>query len=90
MANVVIYTTATCPYCIAAKRLLTKKSTVFEEIKVDGDPAGRAKMSALAGGRTSVPQIFIGGRHIGGCDDLYDLEREGRLDQLLSASETKL
>lgn len=89
MANVVIYTTSTCPYCIAAKRLLTKKHAVFEEIKVDGDPVGRAKMSELAGGRTSVPQIFIGGRHIGGCDDLYDLEREGRLGALLNASETK-
>lgn len=90
MAHVVIYTTSTCPYCIAAKRLLTKKSAVFEEIKVDGDPAGRARMSKLAGGRTSVPQIFIGARHIGGCDDLYDLEREGRLAPLLNASGTKL
>jgi glutaredoxin 3 len=84
MANIVIYTTATCPYCIAAKRLLTKKGAVFEEIKVDGDPAGRAQMSERAGGRSTVPQIFIDDRHIGGCDDLYDLERERRLDSLLA------
>ena len=84
MINVVIYTTAICPYCIAAKRLLTKKGVAFEEIKVDGDPAGRAKMSERAGGRSTVPQIFVDNRHIGGCDDLYELDREGRLDSLLA------
>ncbi len=93
MTRIVIYTTATCPYCLAAKRLLGQKHAAFEEIKVDGDRAARARararMSELAGGRTSVPQIFIDGRHIGGCDDLYDLEREGRLDPLLAKSEAR-
>jgi glutaredoxin 3 len=88
MARVVIYTTASCPYCLAAKRLLKDKDIAFEEIKVDGDPAGRARMSARAGGRTSVPQIFIGEQHVGGCDDLFDLERRGHLDLMLKASET--
>jgi len=85
MADIVIYTTATCPYCLAAKRLLGQKGAVFQEIPVDGDRARRAEMTERAGGRGTVPQIFIDGRHIGGCDDLYDLEREGRLDSLLHA-----
>lgn len=85
MPKVVIYTTATCPYCIAAKRLLSQKGVTFEEIGVDGDPAARANMSARAGGRRTVPQIFIDERHIGGCDDLYALEEGGRLDPLLAA-----
>jgi glutaredoxin 3 len=89
MARIVIYTTSTCPYCLAAKALLEKKKTAFEEIRVDGDRAGRARMTELAGGRTSVPQIFIDGRHIGGCDDLYQLDSEGGLDPLLAAGETK-
>ncbi len=89
MAEIVIYTTASCPYCLAAKRLLNQKHAPFEEIKVDNDRPGRARMSALAGGRTSVPQIFIDGRHVGGCDDLYELEREGRLDPLLLAGEAR-
>lgn len=84
MAEITIYTTATCPYCIAAKRLLSQKGVAFTEIKVDGDRAARATMTARAGGRTSVPQIFIGERHIGGCDDLHQLEREGALDPLLA------
>ena len=84
MAHIVIYTTATCPYCNAAKRLLDQKGAPFEEIAVDGNRAGRARMTELAGGRSSVPQIFIDGRHIGGCDDLYELEQGGRLDPLLA------
>lgn len=88
MAHIVVYTTASCPYCIAAKRLLNDKGAAFEEIKVDGDRAGRARMSERAGGRSTVPQIFIDGRHIGGCDDLYQLEREGGLDPLLAAGGT--
>jgi glutaredoxin 3 len=84
MAQITIYTTRTCPYCLAAKRLLTQKNAPFNEISVDGDRAARAKMSALADGRTSVPQIFIDGRHIGGCDDLYQLDGEGGLDPLLA------
>ncbi len=85
MAHIVIYTTPTCPYCIAAKALLKRKGAAFEEISVAGDPAGRARMTELAGGRSTVPQIFIDGRHIGGCDDLHDLDRAGGLDPLLSA-----
>lgn len=85
MAEIVIYTTATCPYCLAAKRLLSQKGAAFEEISVDGDRARRAEMAKRAGGRSTVPQIFVDGRHIGGCDDLYALERENRLDPLLQA-----
>ena len=84
MARIEIYTTSTCPYCIAAKKLLTQKGTAFEEISVEGDREGRARMSARAGGRTSVPQIFIDDRHIGGCDDLHDLDAQGGLDPLLA------
>jgi len=85
MARVEIYTTPTCPYCIAAKGLLTRKGAAFEEISVAGDPEGRRAMSARAGGRTTVPQIFINGRHIGGCDDLHALDDAGGLDPLLAA-----
>jgi glutaredoxin 3 len=88
MAEITIYTTRSCPYCLAAKRLLTQKSVPFNEIAVDGDPAGRARMSELAGGRATVPQIFINGRHIGGCDDLYQLDGEGGLDPMLAADGT--
>ncbi|MGA9601572.1 MAG: glutaredoxin 3 [Methylocystis sp.] len=84
MPKVVIYTTSSCPYCIAAKRLLMQKGVSFEEISIDGDSAGRAKMSERAGGRRTVPQIFIGESHVGGCDDLYGLEEAGRLDALLA------
>lgn len=87
MPHIVIYTTPTCPYCIAAKQLLRQKGVAFEEISVAGDSQGRARMSARAGGRRTVPQIFLDGRHIGGCDDLYALERDGRLDALLASSE---
>lgn len=84
MQPVTIYTTSTCPYCHAAKQLLRGKDVAFEEISVDGDSEGRARMTERAGGRTSVPQIFIGATHIGGCDDLHDLERAGKLDALLA------
>jgi glutaredoxin 3 len=86
MARIEIYTTPTCPYCIAAKALLTKKGAAFEDINVAGDPEGRRAMSARAGGRTTVPQIFIDGRHIGGCDDLHALDADGGLDPLLSGA----
>ena len=85
MSNVTIYTKSTCPYCHAAKDLLTKKGMAFEEILVDGDRAAQIKMAARAGGRSTVPQIFIGEKHIGGCDDLYDLDADGKLDALLVA-----
>lgn len=84
MATVEIYTTALCGYCHAAKRLLAHKGVAYAETDVGADPALRAAMTARANGRRSVPQIFIDGAHIGGCDDLYALERDGRLDPLLN------
>ncbi len=84
MPKVEIYTTPTCPYCLAAKRLLTKKGVDFTEIDVSRDPALRDRMTARAGGRRSVPQIFIGPEHIGGSDDLHALEEKGALDLLLA------
>lgn len=84
MAQIVIYTTPTCPYCVAAKRLLAHKGAAFDEISVAGDPEGRRRMSERASGRTTVPQIFIDARHVGGCDDLYELDRQGGLDPLLA------
>jgi glutaredoxin 3 len=84
MVQVEIYTTRYCPYCIAAKRLLSGKNVQFTEIDVGGDPQGRSVMVARANGRTTVPQIFIGGTHVGGCDDLYALDEAGRLDALLA------
>lgn len=82
MPNVLIYTSAWCPFCIRAKALLDQKGVAYEEIGVDGQPALRAEMTRKAG-RTSVPQIWIGERHVGGCDDLFALERAGQLDALL-------
>jgi glutaredoxin 3 len=84
MPPITIYTTMTCPYCLAAKTLLRKKNASFTEIGVDGDPAGRAAMMQRANGRRSVPQIFIGDRHIGGSDDLHALDAAGELDPLLA------
>ncbi|CRM27229.1 glutaredoxin 3 [Pseudomonas fluorescens] len=84
MSQVVVYSSDYCPFCIRAKQLLQSKKVAFEEIKVDGKPQVRAEMAQKAG-RTSVPQIWIGSRHIGGCDDLFALERAGKLDALLSA-----
>jgi glutaredoxin 3 len=74
---------AYCPYCTSAKRLLKQKAVDFHEIDVTDQPGERAKMTRMAGGRTSVPQIWIGDRHVGGCDDLYALEQAGKLDPLL-------
>ncbi|MBD9483630.1 glutaredoxin 3 [Pseudomonas sp. PDM14] len=84
MQPVVVYSSAWCPYCIRAKQLLSNKGVAFEEISVDGQPQVRAEMVRKAG-RTSVPQIWIGERHVGGCDDLFALERAGKLDALLNA-----
>jgi len=81
---IVVYTKSTCSYCRAAKDLLRRKGAPFEEISVDGDRAGQAAMAQKAGGRSSVPQIFVGAAHVGGYDDLYDLESAGRLDALLA------
>ena len=83
MPHVVVYSSAWCPFCIRAKQLLAGKGVAFEEISVDGRPEVRAEMTRKAG-RTSVPQIWIGSTHVGGCDDLYALERDGRLDALLA------
>ena len=83
MVQIEIYTTRTCPYCIAAKRLLSSKQVEFTEIDVSGDLQGRRKMVARALGRMTVPQIFIGSIHVGGYDDLYALEQAGELDPLL-------
>jgi glutaredoxin 3 len=85
MKPVTIYTTSTCPYCRRAKALLTKKGVAFEEIDVTWDDARREEMTVRAGGRTSVPQIWIGEAHVGGCDDLYELEYAHKLDAMLEA-----
>ncbi|WP_137391821.1 glutaredoxin 3 [Rhodoligotrophos defluvii] len=85
MAKVTIYTTSTCPYCLAAKSLLNRKGVTFEEIDVAGDPDRRAAMTQRANGRRTVPQIFIGDRHVGGFDDVNALDRAGKLDALLQA-----
>jgi glutaredoxin 3 len=82
---IVIYTKSTCPYCHAAKDLLRRKGAAFSEISVDGDRAAQGAMAQKAGGRSTVPQIFIDGAHVGGCDDLYALEEAGRLDPMLAA-----
>ena len=85
MSKVRIYTTPICPYCIRAKSLLKKKGAEVEEIDVFMNCDARAEMEARAEGRRTVPQIFIGETHVGGCDDLYELERVGELDPLLKA-----
>lgn len=85
MKKVEIYTTPTCGYCHAAKRLLLKKGVDYEEIDVSRSPDLRAAMVTRAGGRRTVPQIFIGEAHVGGCDDLYELDSSGKLDPLLAA-----
>jgi glutaredoxin 3 len=85
MARIVMYCTGSCPYCHAAERLLaTKGVRDLEKIRIDMVPAQRKEM-ILRSGRHSVPQIWIGERHVGGCDDLYELEADGALDALLAA-----
>ena len=83
MKPVLIYTSAICGYCMRAKQLLQRKGVAFDEIRVDGKPDVRAEMVRKAG-KTSVPQIWIGSTHVGGCDDLHALERAGKLDALLA------
>ncbi len=85
MKFVEIYTSPLCGFCHAAKRLLKQKGVEFREIDVLMEPKQKSEMIQRAGGRRSVPQIFIGDTHVGGCDDLYDLERAGKLDLLLAA-----
>jgi glutaredoxin 3 len=85
LAKILMYTTASCPFCQSAERLLAEKGVAVEKIRVDLEPARRAEMMKRSGRRT-VPQIWIGSRHVGGCDDLYALERDGKLDSLLKAT----
>jgi len=84
MARIEIYTTRFCAYCQSAKALLTRKGLTFSEIDVTGDHEGRNRMVRRANGRMTVPQIFIGATHVGGFDELYRLERAGKLDPLLA------
>ncbi|MEM8803146.1 MAG: glutaredoxin 3 [Pseudomonadota bacterium] len=85
MKQIEIYTSPLCGFCHAAKRLLTQKGVTFTEIDVSKQPDRRQEMVQRANGGRTVPQIFIGATHVGGCDDLYDLERSGKLDPLLAA-----
>jgi glutaredoxin 3 len=82
--QVEIYTWRTCPYCIRAKALLDSKGVEYTEYAIDGDEAARSQMAEKTGGKRSVPQIFIEGQHIGGCDDIHALDRKGELDPLLA------
>ncbi len=83
MAEVIVYTTRICPYCVRAKQLLTRKGIAFREVDVSDDPLERQALVQRTGQRT-VPQIFIADQSIGGCDDLYALDRSGELDRLLA------
>jgi glutaredoxin 3 len=88
MASIEVYTTPYCPYCLSAKELLRRKGVEFTEIDVAGNRELRSHMVERAGGRMTVPQIFIGDTHVGGCDDLYALDDAGGLDPLLAGSTT--
>jgi glutaredoxin 3 len=85
MQTIEIYTSPTCGYCHAAKRLLNSKGATYREIDVLAQPDKRPEMERRANGRRTVPQIFIGGTHVGGCDDLYALDGAGKLDKMLAA-----
>ncbi|EIM25081.1 glutaredoxin 3 [Microvirga lotononidis] len=85
MPSITIYTKSWCPYCSAAKKLLTEKGAAFTEIDIEKKPEARAEMMQKANGRSTVPQIFIGEKHVGGCDDLYALDDRGQLEPLLQA-----
>ena len=86
MPHVEIYTKTFCPYCWRAKMLLESKGVEFTEISVDFGGADKVRMIERAGGRTTMPQIFVGDTHVGGCDDLIALERQGRLDELIAVA----
>ncbi|MBV8427773.1 MAG: glutaredoxin 3 [Hyphomicrobiales bacterium] len=86
MREVTIYTRAWCPYCHDAKALLTRKGVDFTEIEIDKQPERRAEMLERSGGQRTVPQVFVGEIHVGGCDDLYALDEEGGLDPLLGGN----
>jgi glutaredoxin 3 len=83
--TVTLYTSGWCPYCERARGLLTQKNVVFSEINVEGDAKFREEMIARSNRRT-VPQIFIGDKHVGGCDDLFELDRRGELDRLIQGA----
>lgn len=86
MPKIVMYATAVCPYCIRAEQLLKRKGvTEIEKVRVDLEPERREEMLAKSNGKRTVPQIFIGDFHVGGCDDLHELDRQGKLDPLLAA-----
>ncbi|WP_213996199.1 glutaredoxin 3 [Arsukibacterium sp.] len=85
MAEVIIYTKAYCPYCVRAKSLLDQKQVAYQEVKIDEQPERRAEMIEKANGRSTVPQIFIGTIHIGGCDEMLALNAANKLDPLLTA-----
>ena len=85
MPEIIVYTKDYCPYCHAAKDLLRKKGAAFTEVDIQKHPERRAEMIQTAGGRSTVPQIFIGGRHVGGCDDIHALDGAGKLDPMLGA-----
>jgi len=84
--DIVMYSTGWCPYCDRARGLLARKGLTFREIKVDEDPLERQAMLARSGGRRTVPQIFIGERHVGGFDDLYAIDKSGELDRLTGSN----
>lgn len=85
MPDIIMYSSGFCPYCVRARMLLERKGVTFTEIRVDLQPEQRADMIQRSG-RTSVPQIFIGEFHVGGCDDMYALENQGKLDPLLNST----
>lgn len=84
MAKIEIYSTGSCPFCVRARMLLERKDAPYTEYRIDHQPELRTEMEERASGSTSVPQIFIDGRHIGGCDDLYALDTGGELEPLLA------
>ncbi len=83
MSQTIIYTKGYCPFCVKAKKLLDKKGIVYQEIDIEKDEQARQHMLDNSNGRKTVPQIFINGTHVGGCDDLYELEERGQLDNLI-------
>jgi glutaredoxin 3 len=85
MAKITVYSGPSCPYCVRAKQLLDKKGAAYDDVDVRADSAKMAEMTERTGGKRSIPQIFIGEQHIGGCDDLYALDKEGKLDALLAS-----
>ncbi|MGN7613160.1 glutaredoxin 3 [Magnetococcales bacterium HHB-1] len=84
MPEIIMYTTTVCPFCVRAKMLFDKKGVTYKEINLNKQPELRSEMVEKANGMRTVPQIFINGQHIGGCDDLYELELDGKLDPMLA------